>query len=176
MSQLLLTTDERIRLRRPCLDDLAAVFRIHGDPRTNTFNPAGPDPNLQASEDRLVSWLASWAEDGIGYHAVVDRESDQVVGFTGVRHVNAQDWAEPAEPLLNLYYRYAPEAWGKGYATVAARRVLEWARTHRSQRPVVVITRPVNKPSLAVARALGFVHHRDITYGGAPSVEHRRPV
>jgi RimJ/RimL family protein N-acetyltransferase len=78
--------------------------------------------------------------------------------------------------LLNLYYRYAPEAWGKGYASVAARRVLEWARNHRPERPAVVITRPVNKPSLAVARTLGFVHHRDITFGGAPSVEHRQPL
>ena len=41
------------RVRSPRPDDLDDVFRIHGDPRTNVHNPAGPDADLGASRARL---------------------------------------------------------------------------------------------------------------------------
>ncbi len=42
-------------LRRPVTDDLPAVWAVHGDPRTNRHNPAGPDADVAASRDRLRS-------------------------------------------------------------------------------------------------------------------------
>ena len=68
------------RLRRPTADDVDAMFRIHGDPRTNEHYPDGP-----------------------------------VIGFCGVRHGT---WL--VRPVLNLGYRFAPEAWGRGLASSVA--------------------------------------------------------
>jgi RimJ/RimL family protein N-acetyltransferase len=171
MTDLLLTS--QLRLRRPTVGDAAEVFRVHGDPDTNRFNPSGPDADLAASEERLRSWLAHWADDGIGYHVVEDSDSGEVLGFTGVRHTDAEAWGEPPEPLLNLYYRFAPRSWGTGVASKAVGQVLSWAKEHRPERPVVVVTRPDNEPSLRLARRQGFSHYRDISYGRAPSVEYR---
>jgi RimJ/RimL family protein N-acetyltransferase len=151
------------------------VHRIHGDPATNAHNPAGPDRDLAASAARLDSWLGHWERDGVGYHAVERVEDATVVGFTGVRHADAAEWDEAPEALLNLYYRFAPGSWGRGLATEAVTAALDWADAHRPDRPVVVVTRPGNRPSLGLARKVGFEHWRDISYGGAPSVEYRRP-
>lgn len=174
MMRQALTESGRLRLRRPTPADAEGVFAIHGDPRTNLFNPAGPDRDRNASEARLASWLAGWEADGIGYEVVEEADTGSVVGFTGVRHADAGEWGERPEPVLNLYYRFAPSVWGRGYAAEAVRCVLRRARERRPNRPVVVITRPDNRPSLALAGRLGFAHFRDIEYGGAPSVEYRR--
>ena len=65
---------ERLLLRRPVSTDLDAVYEIHSDPVTNKFNPAGPDPDLAASKQRLQEWLNRRADldrhDGTG-HAVI---------------------------------------------------------------------------------------------------------
>lgn len=173
MTDVLLTDGGRLRLRRPTMDDLALACELHGDPEANRFNPAGPDADPEVTAERLRSWLAGWDRDGISYHVVEVLSTGEAVGFTGVRYADARDWGQPAEPVLNLYYRFAPVAWGRGYAAECGRTVLDWTRVHRPDRPVVVITTPDNLPSLKVARSLGFDHYRDITHDGVPSVEYR---
>ncbi|MCD8672342.1 GNAT family N-acetyltransferase, partial [Klebsiella pneumoniae] len=36
----------RLYLRRVNASDIDDLFRIYGDPATNTFNPAGPYPDI----------------------------------------------------------------------------------------------------------------------------------
>jgi ribosomal-protein-alanine N-acetyltransferase len=173
VTDVIVTKSGRLRLRRPTADDLDLVFEIHGDPATNRFNPDGPDPDRDASWAKLEAWIEDWRRDGIGYHVVEEGDSGRPVGFTGVRHADAASWGEAPEPLLNLYYRYAPLAWGKGYAAEAARTMLAWARVHRQDRPLVAVIDPTNEPSLRLAQKLGFRHFRGIRYGGHPAFEYR---
>ncbi|MBM7805352.1 hypothetical protein JOD57_001189 [Geodermatophilus bullaregiensis] len=42
-----------LAVRRSADGDLGAVVAVHGDPRTNVHNPAGPDRDLAASRARL---------------------------------------------------------------------------------------------------------------------------
>lgn len=162
---------KRLTLRKPRPTDALDVFVIHGDPRTNQYNPAGPDTSIDVSQGRLDGWLKNWEEDGIGYFVV--ENMGLTVGFAGVRHADAADWGEKAEPVLNLYYRFAPEAQGHGFAGEAVRAVLDYAAEQRPDRPVVVITKPTNMPSIGLAKHLGFEFTRFIEYDG-PSVEYRR--
>lgn len=50
-----------------------------------------------------------------------------------------------------------PRAWGRGYATEAARAVLAHAFEHGQDR-VVAVTHPANRASQAVCRRLGMTH------------------
>ena len=102
-------------LRRPAPADLAAVLEVHGDPRANAHNPAGPMRDLDEARDLLDTWLADWRERGLGYWAV---EEDAVVGFGGVRFMGE---------VLNLYYRLRPEVWGRGIARHVAREAVATA-------------------------------------------------
>jgi [ribosomal protein S5]-alanine N-acetyltransferase len=169
------SSDGRLRLRRPTASDLDMVWAIHGDPETNRFNPSGPLRSRAEAEKLLTFFVECWESDGVGYYLVEEVPAGAPVGFVGVRHADARDWDEPAEPVLNLYYRFSPAVWGRGYATGCARDVLAWAATHRPDRPVVVVTTPDNTPSLAVAVKLGFRSYRGVVHSGAPSVEDRLP-
>jgi RimJ/RimL family protein N-acetyltransferase len=175
MPAVLITPSGRIRLRRPTPEDAGAVFLVHGDPETNTFNPGGPDRDLEVSRRRLDGWLREWEEHGLGYHVAEDAATGEPLGITGVRVTDARAWGQPAEPVLNLYYRFRPVTWGTGIAREAAAAVLDAVTPWRPE-PVVAVIRPVNVPSTRLARRLGLAPHRDVVLEGAASVEHRAPV
>ncbi|MGX5654311.1 GNAT family N-acetyltransferase [Geodermatophilus nigrescens] len=143
-------------LRRPGAGDLPAVWAVHGDPRTNRHNPAGPDADVAASRDRLREWLDHWERHGFGYSAV-EAADGRVVGFSGVR-TSAWDGA----PVLNLYYRYAPEVWGRGVATAVARAVVADARRRQPDVPVLAFTTVDNTGSRRTALAAGLVRRPDL--------------
>ena len=57
---------------------------------------------------------------------------------------------------LQVGYEFAPEHWGRGYATEAAARVLEYAFMELEMDRVAAIARPANGASLRVLEKLGF--------------------
>lgn len=59
-------------------------------------------------------------------------------------------------PVLNLFYRLDPSACGQGIATEAATAVVDWARTHQAECPVVARVRPGNLASARVAIKAGL--------------------
>lgn len=127
-----------------------AYFAIHGDPATNVHNPAGAMVDPGAAGPVLDIWHRHWIEDGFGYWVVRSPQDGQVIGFGGVRPV-VQD-----EDFLNLYYRFRPSAWGKGYATELGRAALALAAKAAPGMPVVALIRPRNEPSIRVAQRLGM--------------------
>ncbi|ASU77825.1 N-acetyltransferase [Actinopolyspora erythraea] len=143
-------TTERLGLRPPLPSDEAAVLALHTDPRTNRHRTAGvPTPERVRSD--LADWIRGWSSDGISYWVVESLTNDELLGVGGLRRTDLGD-----EPVLNLYYRFRPEAWNKGYAAEMATAALEWAEEHRPDLPVVIRTRPTNGAALRVAEKLGF--------------------
>lgn len=149
---------ERLVLRRPREADLDAVYRIHADPETNRYNPAGPDPDMAASRDRLQQWLGHWDRHGFGYWTVTaSGEEAAPLGFCGVRH---EQWLD--QPVLNLYYRFGPEVWGRGLATEAACHAVTLASRHFPGVPVLARTKPDNLPSQRTALAAGLTRRAEL--------------
>ncbi len=147
----------RLVLSRPRADDGAAMFRIHGDPETNRYNPAGPAPDLAASEETLRVWLRQWEEDGFSYWAVRLLDAPEIIGFGGVRRMTWRD-----REILNLYYRFAPTAWGHGYATEVAREAVSLARAHLPTLPIVARVRAENIASIRTAERAGLARRPDL--------------
>jgi len=154
------TVPGRLRLRRATPHDLEVVYAIHSDPRTNIHNPAGPDRDRRASQARLTEWLEHWEEHEFGYQVVELTDLPMsVIGFTGVRR---STWSDV--PVLNLYYRYAADHHGHGYATEGARHVVAWAAARYPATPVVAITTLDNTGSQRTAEAAGLARR--------PQLEH----
>jgi RimJ/RimL family protein N-acetyltransferase len=156
---------ERLLLRALRESDLDAVYSIHADPETNRFSLSGPMPSLDAARARLDLWMGDWHLRGVGYWAVERREAPGVViGFGGVRHRELE-----GQPVLNLAYRFTPQAWGSGHATEVARVALSLAREHLPDVPVIAIINQVNAPSIRVAERVGMRLDRHMDYEGVPS-------
>ncbi|WCC79219.1 GNAT family N-acetyltransferase [Cutibacterium equinum] len=73
------------------------------------------------------------------------------IGFTGVRIKTLN-----GKHVLNLYYRFAPEAQGHGSAKEAASAVITRARQLRPDLQIVAIIDPINSASIRLAEALGL--------------------
>ncbi len=148
---------ERLILRRLRDGDGPAMFVVHGDPATNLYNPTGPDANLATSEESLQRWLLHWKEYGFGYWAVMLPRTEDILGFGGVMHLT---WRN--RDVLNMYYRFTPSAWGKGYATELARTAVTLAREHLPQWPVIARTRSENIASIRTAVRAGLLRRPDL--------------
>ena len=127
------------------------MFVIHSDPETNRHNPSGPMANREAARE-LLGWFRShWTQHGFGYWSVSLAEDPTVIGFAGVE---VMEWN--GRPILNLYYRFTPAVWGKGYATEAAAEGIKVGRIVCPELPILARTRPSNTPSIRVAEKLGM--------------------
>ncbi|MEV0704554.1 GNAT family N-acetyltransferase [Saccharopolyspora sp. NPDC050389] len=160
----------RLVLNRIQPADTDAFLAISTAAETHPF-----DAHTQRSREQILELLdkihRSWASDGIGYWAIRLPGSEDVIGFGGLRH-----WVEEGKSVLNLYYRFWPSAWGNGYATEMAEAALHWARRHRPDRPVVIVTDADNTPSVRVAEKLGFVLHLARHRDGLPELVFQLPA
>lgn len=143
-------TTPRLRLTVPCDADLDAVFAIHSDARTWRHRPELVMKTRSEAVELIKQWQHQWTDHGVGYFVVSTTEG-KTVGFCGVREAE-----ECGEPVLNLYYRFAPEAQGRGYAAEAAGAAMRWAREQGFERPVVAIIDPSNEASARLAQILGL--------------------
>lgn len=150
-------TTARLVLRRLQPTDGPAMFAVHGDPETYRYSPAAPHPDLATSEEMLRACLHDWEISGFGYWAAILTQEEKIIGFGGVEH---RVWRD--REVLNLYYRFTPRVWGRGYATELARTAVTLARTYLPQWPIVARTRAKNIPSIRTAERAGLVRRPDL--------------
>ena len=124
---------------------------IHGDPATYRFHPGGVTRSHAQAAAQLADWQREWTELGFGFWAVSRAAEERVIGFGGLTRRMFRE-----RPVLNTYYRFAPSAWGNGYATEMAGAALGLAQRLLPDMPVIVRTRPENVAAQGVAEKLGL--------------------
>ena len=140
---------EHLLLRRPVPEDLAAFIELHSDPRTYAHAPASM-PTPEQCEQRLSSYLLDWEQFGYGYVAVEELSTGRLVGWGGVKPT-------PDETVVNLYYRLAHDALGRGYGRELAQAIMAGAREELPGHTVRATVKRHNHASMATARAAGLV-------------------
>ena len=172
-------TTRRLVLRRPRADDLDDYVRLHSDPRTYAHAPASM-PSPERCRERLADDLADWERDDLGYAAVVDRASGEVIGWAGLRHKDSDGG------FLNLYYRLAHDRLGSGLGREISRALVAWGVEHRPSALVTAMVDTGNTASLRTAASAGLVQvgtrrmadepdGEPMPYFEAPSVESLAP-
>jgi [ribosomal protein S5]-alanine N-acetyltransferase len=141
---------ERLRLRPFTLADAPYVLAQLNQP---SFLEQIGDRGVRTLE-QAEAWLRSgpwpsYAAHGHGLLAVEERATGQVVGMCGLLK-------REALPEPDLGYAFLPGAWGRGYATEAARAVLLHAGHVLGLARVLAIVSPGNAPSIRVLEKLGF--------------------
>jgi RimJ/RimL family protein N-acetyltransferase len=144
---------DRLILRPAADADRAAVAAINGDPRVGAW--LGGVRSRTESDVFLDRVQAHDAEHGFGFW-VVERTADaRVIGMTGVWWVPPElDMADTVE----IGWRFAPDAWGQGYATEAARAALAYGFQTLGLAEIIAFTAGTNLASQAVMTRIGMVH------------------
>jgi RimJ/RimL family protein N-acetyltransferase len=94
-------------------------------------------------------------ERGFGLWALEVRETGQFIGFTGFAVPKFEAHFTPA---IEVGWRLAKDAWGKGYATEAALASLTYGFGPGGLDDVVSFTATTNKPSQRVMERIGMTH------------------
>jgi RimJ/RimL family protein N-acetyltransferase len=150
---------ERLFIRPYAPGDLDDVAVMLGDPRVFWWLPRPLD--REGARGWLEEQIAS-GRRGDGRFAVVCRASGRVIGGAAL---TPRDMAWGRE--YEVGYHLAADEWGKGYATEAARAMVDEARA-RGLRRVVAFIYTGNDRSQAVARRLGMVRGPRIHWAGLP--------
>ncbi|MEB2913787.1 GNAT family N-acetyltransferase [Klebsiella pneumoniae] len=103
----MLVQTNRLYLRPVISSDLNDLFKIYGDPATNTFNPAGPYPNIDHAKMVMNRWLDHWQTHSFG---IVLSPENHVLPF---RFCHKDDALEGKTYWATLQYLLAACSSGK---------------------------------------------------------------
>jgi len=150
-----LVTD-RLVLRRFRPDDRGPFARINADEEVTRYLSG---PMSRAESDAFVDRIDQhWAAWGYGLYAVEHRTDGDLLGFVGLSHHRAQPHA------VEVGWRLAVAAWGRGLATEGARAVVRVAFGDIGLDSLVSITTDENMASRRVMDKLGFRYVRHIPF------------
>lgn len=142
----------RLTLRPWALEDAPEFHQLWGDPRVIFWGAA---PDLAGSQAMLERVLARCT--GLpaphGWHAVRLRASGTLVGSVALQPA---PWDRGER---EVGWHLCHDAWGQGYATEAARALIQAAFARLRVARVVCAILPSNARSQAVARRLGFTRY-----------------
>ena len=142
---------ERLILRPPVASDFEPFSQMMTDAQTAHF--------IGGSQTRFAAWRSfsgmtgNWVLLGFGMFSVIERASGQWIGRIGPIH-------PPEWPGTEVGWGLVRAAWGKGYATEAAARAIDWVFDELGWSEVIHCIDPANANSIGVARKLGSTHLR----------------
>ena len=163
---------ERLVLRNWEDRDRDLFHRINSDERVMEFFSFRRDRDRS---DALMERLRAGIEErGWGFTAVEVAATGRCIGFVGLNPVVI----EPVVPVgsTEIGWRLAPEFWGLGYATEAARAVIDYAFEEFAIDQLLAGARVLNPASRHVLEKCGFQWtgvelHRFLALGSSTPVD-----
>ena len=143
---------ERLDLRPFAADDVDWYAAIRAKPEVVRHLPGGEPTAARArpiAEATVPHFAALWREVGYGPWAVIERDSGRPSGHAGVRLLSELGETE-------ILYMLDTPAWGRGYATEAARAARDFAFEVLRLPRLVAYAAPENAASRHVLEKVGM--------------------
>lgn len=125
------------------LDSDPDIMRFLGGPKTRA-----------QTQDRIAAVAARWATLGYGWWALIAKADGALIGAACLQNVENN----PDHPL-EIGWRLAPVAQGKGYATEAGQAAMDYAFEVIKAKQVIAIADPDNAASIKVMQRLRMTYH-----------------
>ncbi len=141
----------RLSLREFVADDWRAVLAYEADTRYMRFYDMTErtEADVRAFVQMFLDYQAENPRRGFQL-AVTLKASGALIGNCGIR-VNNPEWRE-----ANIGYEIAPDLWGRGYATEAARAILKFGFTQLGMHRICAWCVADNTASARVLEKLGM--------------------
>lgn len=122
------------------------------------------------SLERLKHNVDLWAEHGHGQWLFFGKETENIIGRSGVRYMQVNQVWE-----YELGYWILPPFWRKGFGFEMAHKSLEIAKSLGIE-SVVAFALTENVKSIGLMRKLGFQFEKEITHANRPHVLYRKQL
>lgn len=157
-------------MRKFTLDDTEAVFRFSSCEKTTQYTFDGGMVSTLEDARRVITdvWLAEYEKYGYARYALLLKPENKVIGFSGVKYLEAEQCAD-------LGYRMLPEYWGKGLGLEAAQATLEYANNTLELTGVVAEAAVENIASNKILTKIGLKLLDQISQQGLLINRYRQP-
>ena len=164
---------QRLIIRRFVIDDLDAIHRIL-DIELRDVDWGEPSMTLD-ERARWLEWtvlgyeeLEKLRQPPYGDRAIVLKESTELIGACGFVPLLAPFEQLPTHQQMmttktslnatafGLYYAVSPQHQGRGYATEAAKALIDYGFTHLNLKRIMAMTRYTNAASIRVMEKAGM--------------------
>jgi RimJ/RimL family protein N-acetyltransferase len=151
---MIVAETERLLLRTWLPQDRAPFARLNADPRVMEYFPSVLS---REESDQGIDWIENhFAARGFGLCAVEVRETGAFIGFVGLA---IPSFEARFTPCVEIGWRLAAEAWGRGFATEGARAMVRYAFDVLSLDELVSLTVPANTRSRRVMEKIGMTRN-----------------
>lgn len=146
MNVITLETD-RLKLRGWRNEDFDEYAELCADAEVMRFLGGKPLDQLEAWR-HFAFLVGHWELRGYGHWVVEEKSTGKLAGRVGFLY--PVGW-----PGFEIGWTLKREFWGKGYASEAARRALQYGFNELDKPHIISLIHPENKASIQVAERLG---------------------
>lgn len=151
----------RLRLREWGPEDERRFYAIMNRPEVMRYLGGLQSPDEWAAAYQRIAGFQS--DYGHTFWIVEDRRTDDILGFCGIKRVNAPG-AGDLTGMHEVGWRLRPEAWGQGIAKEAAIESLDLAFGRFEAPAVTALTVPSNGLSEGLMKRLGMTRRTELDY------------
>lgn len=154
---------DRLILRQWKKSDFKSFAEMNSDTETMEYFPSTLTRKESDSMAKTCKSLID--QNGWGYWVIQLKSHHAFLGFVGL-HQTSHHY--PCSPCIEIGWRLLKQNWGKGYATEAAKQVLDHAFNDLSMKEIISFTSSKNHRSKSVMKRIGLVntgknfHHPDL--------------
>lgn len=150
---------ERLILRQFTLDDAAFILELLNTPTWLQFIGDRGVHSIEDAENYLRNGsLKSYAENGFGFYAVVEKESKKAIGMCGLIKRDTL-------PDIDIGFAFLPNLISKGFGYEIASATLNYAFNVLKIKRIIAIVNPENEKSIGLIRKIGMQFEEMIKFG-----------
>jgi RimJ/RimL family protein N-acetyltransferase len=153
---------DRLRIEPFRADDEKRAHRLFRHRKLWKYNDASRPRTKRGSRNRLALYISTQEQHGLSAWAVREKASGRLIGDCGLIPA---DWRGPE---IELVFRMTPRRWGEGFATEAARAVLEAGLTDAGLETIQARIHAENAATIHIVERLGMTHRRTVVLDGTP--------
>lgn len=154
----------RLILRPFTEDDAPASFVMNSDPEVMRYLGGVSVTSVEDVREMLKqSTLADYDKHGFGRHAVIHKETNEFMGFAGLKYIEELD-------EVDLGYRLITKFWRQGYGYEASLPCLDFAFNELGLDRIIAMANPNNFASISLMKKLGFSYEKPIHIYGEDAV------
>ena len=158
---------ERLYIRELILSDDKGMFEMDSDPLVHKYVGKKPVETIEQSRDVIDFVVQQYKEFGIGRWAVLEKETNDFVGWTGFKFM--KDAVNGHQGHYDFGYRLTRKHWGKGYATESGNASLHYGIDTLKFKDIYGMTDVNNAASRHVLEKLGFKFIETFKYDAEPN-------
>ena len=154
---------KRLLLREMRVEDVDGMFALDSNPNVHKYLGNKPIKTKAEAHKIIESVLQQYKERGIGRFAVIEKVTEEFIGWSGIR-LNTEYNMNGFTKYYDVGYRLIERFWGKGYATESGKASIDFAFNTMKLPELYATTEIGNEASHKALLKIGLCYKNDFFF------------